>query len=231
LYRANAGAEGTFVYKGVINFKNPNGSIVQYPFQNEYQVAKPNMTVSPTKMNVLYKGLANPISISVPGISSRDIQVTMQNGTIERTGDSFVAKPDKIGEKAIISVSATIDKVVKQIGSTEFRVKLVPNPVATIGNKSKGSITKNELMVEQGIFAEIPDFDFEMKFQVLSFIVSTTKGGFNVEKSTTGARFSQEQRDLFNGLTRGNRLIVDEIVVKGEDGITRTLPSITFKIN
>lgn len=231
LYRANAGTEGTFVYKGVINFKNPNGNIVQYPFQNEYQVAKPNMTVSPTKMNVLYKGLANPVSISVPGISSRDIQVTMKNGRIERTGDTFLAYPETIGEKAIISVSATIDKVVKQIGSTEFRVKLVPNPVATIGNKSKGFISKNELMVEQGVFAEIPDFDFEMKFQVLSFIVSTTKGGFNVEKSTTGARFSQEQRDLFNGLARGNRLIVDDIKVKGEDGVVRDLPSITFKIN
>ncbi|MCE1199159.1 MAG: gliding motility protein GldM, partial [Marinilabiliales bacterium] len=52
LYKANAGSEGTFLWKGVINFKNPNGLIVQYPFEHEYQVAKPSMTVSPTRMNV-----------------------------------------------------------------------------------------------------------------------------------------------------------------------------------
>lgn len=231
IYKATAGAEGTFVWKGVINFKNPNGNIVQYPFSQEYQVAKPSMTVSPTKMNILYAGLANPVSISVPGISSRDIQVSMQNGRIERTGDSFMAYPDKVGVNAVITVSAMVDKVVKQIGTTPFRVKKVPNPIATVAGKNEGMISKNELMAEQGVFADIPDFDFEMKFQVLSFVVSTSKGGFVVDKPTTGARFSQEQRDLFNGLTRGNRLYIDNIVAKGEDGFTRNLSAISFKIN
>lgn len=87
-------------------------------------------------------------------------------------------------------------------------------------------------MAEQGVFAEIPDFDFDMKFQVLSFNVSTSsRGGFVFDKSTQGARFSQEQRDLFNGLTKGSRLYIDNIVVKGEDGFTRTLSAISFKIN
>ncbi|HWS00725.1 MAG TPA: gliding motility protein GldM, partial [Prolixibacteraceae bacterium] len=199
LYRSTAGAEGTFVWKGVINFKNPNGQIVQYPFQQEYQVAKPSMTVSPTKMNVLYYGIPNPVSVSVPGISSRDITVTMKNGRIEQTANGYLAYPEKITEKAYITVSATVDKVVKPMGTAEFRVKRVPNPIATVAGKNEGLISKNELIAEQGVFAEIPDFDFEMKFQVLSFIVSTSKGGFIVDKATNGARFSQEQRDLFKG--------------------------------
>ena len=231
LYKATAGSEGTFVWKGVINFKNPNGQIVQYPFQQEYQVARPSITVSPTKMNVLYAGLPNPVSISVPGISSRDIHVTMQNGRIEQTANGFLAYPEKIGEKAIISVSATIDKAVKQMGSMEFRVKRVPNPIATVAGKNEGLISRNQLIAEQGVFAEIPDFDFEMKFQVLSFVVSTSRGGFIVDKATNGARFSQEQRDLMNGLARGSRLYIDNIVAKGEDGITRNLSAISFKIN
>jgi gliding motility-associated protein GldM len=231
LYKLTAGEEGTFVWKGVINFKNPNGQIVQYPFSQEYQVAKPSMTVSPTKMNVLYFGIPNPVSISVPGISSRDISVTMKNGRIEQTASGFLAYPEKITEKAYITVSATVDKVVKQIGTAEFRVKRVPNPIATVAGKNEGLISKNELMAEQGVFAEIPEFDFEMKFQVLSFIVSTSKGGFIVDKPVNGARFSQDQRDLFKGLTRGNRLYIENILVKGEDGLTRTLSAISFKIN
>jgi len=216
LYRTTAATEGTYVWKGVINYKNPSGQIVPYYFQQEYQVAKPSMTVSPTRMNVLYFGIANPVSISVPGFSSRDISVTMTNGRIEQTANGFMAYPEKVTEKSFITVSTTIDKVVKQMGTAEFRV---------------GLISKNELMAEQGVFAEIPDFDFEMKFQVLSFIVSTSKGGFIVDKPTSGARFSQEQRDLFKGLTRGNRLYIENIMVKGEDGLTRTLSAISFKIN
>jgi len=182
-------------------------------------------------MNILYAGLANPVSISVPGMSSRDITATMQNGRIERTGDGFMAYPEKVGVKAYITVSVTVDKVVKQMGTTEFRVKKVPNPIATVAGKNEGLISKNELMAEQGVFADIPDFDFEMKFQVLSFVVSTSQGGFIVDKPVTGARFSQEQRDLFSRLTRGNRLYIDNIVAKGEDGFVRNLSSISFKIN
>ncbi|MCK9639517.1 MAG: gliding motility protein GldM [Prolixibacteraceae bacterium] len=231
LYKATAGAEGTFVWKGIINFKNPNGQIVQYPFQQEYQVAKPSMTVSPTKMNILYFGLPNPISISVPGISSRDISVTMKNGHIDKSGDGFLAYPEKLTEKSYITVSATVDKIVKQIGTMEFRVKRVPNPIATVAGKNAGNISRNELNGETGVYADIPEFDFEMKFQVLSFDVSTSKGGFVVEKHATGAKFTQEQRDVFNRLTRGDRLYIDNIVAKGDDGLTRNLSAISFKIN
>jgi gliding motility-associated protein GldM len=230
-YRANAGSEGTFTYKGIINFKNPNGLIIQYPFQEEYQVSKPTATVSPTRMNVLYAGLANPISISVPGFSSRDIQVTMQNGRIEPTTNGYLAYPLKIGEKAFISVSVTIDKVVKQMGSTEFRVKRVPDPVATVAGKKEGLILKTELMDEDGVFAEIPDFDFDMKFQVLSFIVNIAgTGGFEEKKATQGGRFTQENKNAFKNLSRGQRLYIDDIQVKGDDGTLRTLSPISLKI-
>lgn len=232
LYRANASTEGTFTYRGVINFKNPNGVIMQYPFEKEYQVSKPSVTVSPTKMNVLYAGLANPISISAPGISSRDIQVTMQNGRIERKADgAFVAYPERVGEKAIISVSATIDKVTKPLGSLEFRVKRVPDPVATVAGKKEGSITKAELLAEEGIFAEIPEFDFEMKFQVLSFIVNiAASGGFEDNNPTKGNLFTADNKSKFKNLSRGQRVYFDDIQVKGDDGTIRTLPSISLKI-
>ncbi|MEI7829041.1 MAG: gliding motility protein GldM [Prolixibacteraceae bacterium] len=231
IYKVTANAEGTFKWNGVINYKNPSGQIVPYRFEQEYQVEKPSMTVSPTRMNILYLGLPNPISVSVPGISSRDIQVSMKNGRIEPSADGFLAYPEKLTEKAYISVSATVDKVVKQMGTVEFRVKKVPNPIATVAGKNEGLISKNELTVEQGVFADIPDFDFDMKFKVLSFVVSTSQGGFVVDRATTGAKFTQEQRDLFKGLTKGSRLYIDNIVAKGDDGLTRNLSAISFKIN
>jgi len=231
LYRVITSREGKVEYSGHINYKNPDGIIVAYPFKHEYEVAKPSMTVSPTKMNVFYAGLDNPVSVSVPGISPTNVKVSITNGSIQPGATGYVVRPDKIGVLSKISVSAMIDGTLKDIGSMEFRVKRVPNPVASVAGKIEGVITKNELLAQQGILAKIPDFDFEMNFTVTSFVVSTSRGGFVVDKPTKGNRFSQEQTDLMKGLNPGSRLYFESIVVKGDDGSIRPLPPISFKIN
>jgi gliding motility-associated protein GldM len=231
LYKIPVMKEGKFEWSGRINYKNPEGSIVSYPFKHEYEVAKPSSTVSPTKMNVLYAGLANPLSISVPGISAANIKVSVTNGRIEQNASGYLVYPEKVGVNSVVTVSAQIDGTVKTIGSTPFRVKKVPDPMATVANKNAGLITRNELIAEQGVYAEIPDFDFEMKFTVTSFVVSTSKpGGYVVDKPANGNRFTQEQLDLMKGLNSGSRLYIDNIVVKGDDGTTRSLSAISFKI-
>ena len=233
LYKVSAVKEGKVEFRGQINYKNPSGIIVNYPFKHEYEVAKPSWTVSPTKMNVFYAGLANPVSISVPGISATNIKVAITNGIIEPGGSegNYMVKPEKVGVNAVVTISAMIDGTLKQIGSTPFRVKKVPDPIALVANKNEGMISRSELEAQQGVLAKIPEFDFEMNFTVTSFVVSTTRAGFIVDKATRGNRFSQEQRDLMKGLNTGNRLYIESIVVKGDDGTTRNLPAISFKIN
>jgi len=231
LYKVPTSREGKIEWGGRIEYKNPEGIIVPYYFKHEYEVAKPSMTVSPTKMNVFYAGLANPVSISVPGISATNVKVAITNGSIQQSPEGYIVKPDKVGVKSVISVSAMIDGTVKPIGAMEFRVKRVPDPVASVAGKIDGAITKNELEAQQGVLAKIPDFDFEMNFTVTSFVVSTSKQGYIIDKPTKGNRFSQEQRDLMKGLNPGSRLYIESIVVKGDDGSTRNLPAISFKIN
>ena len=230
LYKVPTTNEGKFEWSGRINYKNPEGAIVSYPFKHEYEVAKPSWTVSPTKMNVLYAGLANPLSVSVPGISTTNIKVSVTNGRIEKSASGYMVYPDKVGVESVVSINAEIDGTVKSIGTEKFRVKRVPNPIATVGGKNEGVITKTQLISEQGVYAEIPDFDFEMKFTVTSFQVSTSKGGFVQDKIANGNRFTQEQIDMMKGLNPGSRLYIDNIVVKGDDGTTRNLSAISFKI-
>ncbi|HZK95568.1 MAG TPA: gliding motility protein GldM [Prolixibacteraceae bacterium] len=231
LYKVNTSKEGKVEWSGHINYKNPDGIIVAYPFKHEYEVAKPSMTVSPTKMNVFYAGLDNPVSVSVPGIAPSNVKVSITNGSIQQGAEGYIVRPDKIGVNSVISVSATIDGTTKVIGSTPFRVKRVPDPVASVAGKIEGVITKNELLAQQGVLAKIPDFDFQMNFTVTSFVVSTSKAGFVVDKATKGNRFSQEQTDLMKGLNPGGRLYIESIVVKGDDGSVRNLPALSFKIN
>jgi len=231
IYKVSASNEQIVEWKGRIDYKNPDGITVSYPFSKKYEVAKPSMTVSPTKMNVFYAGLDNPVSISVPGISPSNVKVSITNGTIQLGAGGYIVRPDKIGFPSVISVSALIDGATKEIGTMPFRVKRVPDPVASVAGKIEGVITKSELLIQQGVLAKIPEFDFQMNFTVTSFVVSTSKAGFVVDKPTKGNKFSQEQIDLMNGLNHGSRLYIESIVVKGDDGSVRNLPALSFKIN
>ncbi len=229
-YKASAQREGKNEWSGYINYKLPDGSIGKFDFKEDYEVARPSMTVSPTRMNVFYYGIDNPVSISVPSVSASSVKPSITNGTIQAGTDGYIVRPDKVGVESIITVSTLIDGTSKEIGKVKFRVKKVPDPVASVGGKVDGAIAKNDLLAQQGILAKIPDFDFEMKFTVLSFNISTTRGGFVKDAPTKGNRFSQEQKDLLNGLNPGSRLYIESIEVKGEDNITRTLPTISLKI-
>jgi gliding motility-associated protein GldM len=190
------------------------------------------MTISPTKMNVFYAGIENPVSISVPGIPSNKIRPKIKNGRLVQRGSGYVVYPDKPGRKTVITVLAELEGGTEiTIGSMDFRVKSVPDPVATVAGKNEGIISKNLLLAEQGVFAEIPDFDFEMNFKVSSFdVVFTTRDGFTVEKRSPNNRFTEEQLVLMKNLNSGNRLIIENIVAKGDDGSTRNLSAISFKI-
>ena len=77
--------------------------------ESAYTVIEPMATVSATMMNVLYAGIDNPISISVPGVAMKDISASMTNGTLTRSGDHWVARPAGIGKEAVVNVTATID--------------------------------------------------------------------------------------------------------------------------
>ena len=92
-------------------------------------------TISPTMMNVLYAGISNPISISVPGVPMTAVNATMTNGTLSRNGDHWVALPGKVGTEAVISVTATLDGRSQQVGSMTFRVRKLPDPTPYLAVK------------------------------------------------------------------------------------------------
>lgn len=235
IYTASASQVGTFKWGGLIKFKNPEGNINSYPFEGEYQVGKPSATISPTKMNVMYLGIPNPIRISVPGVASENLVVTVSNGRIEKSGDDYLAYPSKLditGKSTSISVSARVGSETKPMGAMEFRVKEVPPPLATIGGKNGGNLKKEDLLSENGIFAELKDFDFDLKFKVTQFDITLSgAGGYVKTFSSKDNKFTSEQRDQFGKLSQGSIIYIDNIMAKGDDGQpARPLSPISFKI-
>jgi gliding motility-associated protein GldM len=235
IFKTAATKVGTFKWDGLIKYKNPEGNIVSYPFKGEYQVGRPSVTISPTKMNVFYLGIANPIKVSVPGVASENLVVTFSNGRIEKSGEDYLvypAKVDVLNKFTTISVTATMNGEKRSMGSMPFRVKEVPDPIALVGGKNGGNLRKEELMAEQGIFAELKDFDFDLKFRVTQFDVNVSgAGGYIKIYKSVSNKFTDEQKTQFSNLTPGSLIYIENIMAKGDDGVSpRPLAPISFKI-
>jgi gliding motility-associated protein GldM len=234
IYKATGSQVGTFKWGGLIKYKNPEGNINSYPFQDEYQVGKPSATISPTKMNIMYVGIANPIKVSVPGVASENLVVAMTNGgRIEKVGDDYMGYPSKLdatGKSTSITVSAKFGSEVRSMGFMEFRVKEVPPPVATISGRNGGNLKKEDLLAEDGVIAELKDFDFDLKFKVTQFDVNIS-GTYVKTFSAKDNKFTSEQKDQFSKLSVGGIIYIDNIMAKGDDGQpARPLAPISFKI-
>lgn len=238
LYEFNPGSTGTFDYSGYLEVPHGDGSVTRHPFQSSYTVIEPTATVSATMMNVLYAGIDNPISISVPGVPTGKVSATMTNGTLTRSGDHWVAHPQKVGDEAVVSVSAEMDGRPMSMAQTKFRVRKLPAPTPYIafkdaqGNTShyKGGgrgLSKSLLLAAPGIEAAIDDDLLNIAFKVLSFeTVFFDSMGNAIPEVSNGAQFSQRQKDSFRRLSRGKRFYISRVKAVGPDGITRDLAPI-----
>ena len=243
LYELSPGTTGTFDYKGYLEVPHGDGTVSRHPFQSSYTVIEPTATVSATMMNVLYAGIDNPISISVPGVAMNGVSATMTNGSLTRSGDHWVAHPSKVGEEAVVTVNAEMDGRQMTVASTKFRVRKLPDPTPYIaykdanGNTShyKGGgrgLSKTFLLNAPGIEAAIDDDLLDIQFKVLSFeTVFFDSMGNAIPEVSQGSQFSQRQKDSFRRLSRGKRFYISRVKAVGPDGITRDLAPIEVIVN
>ncbi len=231
VYRIRPGTTGYHTYGGLVRLRAPDGSHINRPFSSEYQVAEPNLIVSPSKMNVFYSGIDNPVEISIPGLAADQINASVNNGTIRRiSGSNYVVVPGTTGD-AQVSVTARINGTTRNMGSRQFRVRSVPDPVATIAGRKTGTIGRNVLLAQTGVLAEMENFDFDLSFTVTGFTVSSTQRGFVVDARSNSNRITDEQREIIRQAGRNDRIYFEDITAVSPTGDERRLPTVSFRID
>jgi len=231
LYRQSTNSLGYKTYNGFIRYTAPDGTVNNYPFDGDYEVARPNLVVSPTKMNVFFMGVPNPVEIGIPNVLPENITASMTNGRIVKTGNDFMVEPTKDFGTCEITVFAQIDGVRRNMGVKEFRLKPLPTPIAKVADRIGGRIEKNLLLLQVGVEAALEDFLFDLSYEVISFKVTSIKGNYADDEPSSSWQFTSEQKDLIRALNRGNRLYIEDIKCKGPDGKIRDLQTISFIIN
>lgn len=238
LFRKRATAEGIFSYEGMVDLVNSEGGTQSYPFRSEYIVARPSLVVSPTQMNVLYKGIENPVAISVPGVPSEKISATIAGGNkLRKTGSGqYVVEMSPQSPSSVdIVVSATMaDGTVRNMGKMEFRAKRLPTPFSAINGKT-GSVvmTPNEVCAQLGLSAKYdPDFAFNLNCMVTKFrvLINDSQGQIVLNSPYTGSRFDSQLKDKLCSVKKGYRITFEEIKAVGSDEVVHTLVPVIITV-
>lgn len=228
-----ASTEGTKKYAGIIEMKDPMGMPKYFPFKQEYIVAEPSATISPTKMNVFYKGVDNPIAISASGKADYQLDVRITDGKVLRTDTGWVVNglPDEAYETTI-SIYADDNDGQKLMGTQFFRVKPLPDPLAVIMTADEdGKISKKALLTNAFLFCRLPDYvDFQFDFEVLSFDMIIPQGGGYIQtEKSQGMLFTERMKTAIEGTKKDDRIIFENIRAKGPLR-TRKIKSLTITI-
>jgi gliding motility-associated protein GldM len=181
---------------------------------------------------VFYRGVDNPVSVSVSGYSNKDIVATATNGALTKSADGYIMRPGKDGEALIGATVTNPDGTKKSMPGLKFRVKNVPNPTPYFAGKSVNdeTIKKAELTAAAGVIAKMLDFDFDLKFEVVEFKVTMVVGGTPLEQATKGPAVSSAMREMFAKAKPGQKIYIEGIKARGPDGTVRNLGSLSFKV-
>ena len=234
VYETVCSRTGDFTLAGYIEMMNAQGELVRRNFEQKYTVVAPSATVSADLMNVLYAGYDNPMSVSVPGVSSSQLQVSMSGGSLSAKGEGkFIARPTQVGSDAVITVAAKTEGRVQEMGKFTFRVRKLPDPTAYIAYTDEkgveerfkgGKISKQVLLNANVLGAAVDDGLLNIPFRVTGFeTVTYDRMGNQFPVVSESSAFNERQKNTFRGLSRGKRFFISKIKAIGPDGVERTL--------
>jgi hypothetical protein len=193
------------------------------------ETAGKQVYVSAEKMNVLYIGVDNPISISAAGVSANDLRVSGSGGGIQlrRVGNGrYMANVSSPGEG---NIRVTGNGV---FYSWSYTAKRIPDPVARLGSSSGGSMGNGEFKAQGGVSAFLDNFDFDARCQITGFnLVYIGRRQDPVPSTNSGARYTAKSQSLINRAKPGDLYYFDNVRAKCPgDVASRKINSMVFSI-
>jgi len=170
--------EGPHTLNGTITLTDATGKPQSFPWTHTYNVIagpqqvklQQGLLLSADKMNVMYRGLENPVSGSILGADNSKLSLSAPGAQVRSTGSGkWIVKPQAGNTvKLTLSGKDPNGKTVSQV--FEYRIKNVPPPQGQM--RGKNILTMPATSVpNQSVQAAIPDFDFPVSFNVTGFMV------------------------------------------------------------
>jgi gliding motility-associated protein GldM len=205
----SAGNVGEHELKGKFVFME-NGKPVEIDIiGGKYSVIpRPNEAViSADKMNVVYRGLANPMTVSIPGISTNKISVRASSGKLTGSGGKYVMTPGQ-GKEVSITASAKMSDGKTVSSSKKFRVMDIPAPRGAIRNQTGQVGMPKASLGKASVGVILPDFVFDLTLRTTSFSIKVP-GQATVK--VNGARMNSKAQSAIARAKRGDVVSIFDI--------------------
>jgi gliding motility-associated protein GldM len=230
IYKAAAGTIGQHTIPVLVSYVDQDGNKQTKPFQVEYTVGQANASIALDKMNVLYVGVDNPISVAASGGGDDKVQVSISGGggSIQKLGaGKYNVRVSSPTDDCIITVN--VDG--KTAGSSRFRVRNIPAPTGTVGGFASGdNINAGAFRAQSGVGAYIKDFPFDIKYDVVSYSISIDNDEGDIETAEVqGVYFTPRAKQIINNNAKAGRTItIDGLRARGPDGRVFKIPSLVY---
>jgi len=174
----NTGGLGEKKIGGVITLTDASGKAQQFPFTHTYNVIagpqqvklEQGLLLSADKMNVMYRGLQNPVTGSILGADNSKLSLSASSGIVSNTGKGKWNVKPTTGNTVNLTLSGT-DPTGKRVSQVfEYRIKNVPPPQGQMRGQNSLSMPATSIK-NQTVQEAIPDFDFPVSFTVTEFMV------------------------------------------------------------
>jgi gliding motility-associated protein GldM len=222
-----AGSIGEQKISGKFGFLE-DGKEIPLSFEGTYVVVpRPNQAIiSADKMNVVYRGVPNPISISVPGIASNKVNASAPG--MSKVGDGkFMLKPGS-GSEVKINVNATMPDGKTMSSAQVFRIKGLPAPTGKVGGSEKNKGPKSNLEV-CSVTAVMEDFDFPVTVNVTQFNIKVPGQPTIV---VNGNKMDSRAKSAIAKAQKGDVVVISEIKAsfQGIDQMAKKVSICTYEI-
>jgi len=197
-----------------------------------YTIGQSSTAISLPEMNVLYIGYPNKVNVSGGGVGAEKISINVSGGggSAQKVANGeFIVKVSQQSDNCVISAYADG----KQIGALTYRVRLMPEPVASVGGKKSGEyVNAATLAAQSGVAAAIENFPLNLKYSVTNFnAVGVDENGDIMTKPCQGNTFSPDARNMIKKMRSGDILTIENVYCVGPDGRRIKLPSLLYNIN
>ncbi|MDC3276282.1 gliding motility protein GldM [Flavobacteriaceae bacterium] len=207
--KVNAGSPGDHTIEGDLVFLSEGNESKISVNQTYSVISKPNSAViSADKMNVVYRGVQNPITISIPGIQDSKVRASAP-GLKRLRGSKYNLFPGN-GREVKINVSGTLPDGNNVSSVSSFRIKDIPKPAGYFRGQS-GAFTIPKSSLERGsVEARLEDFDFDLPLKVQSF---RFRAPGQPSMVISGDKLNSKAINTLSRIKNGQTVIISDIKV------------------
>ncbi len=228
------GAAGEYSYKVKIAVPNPAGGQQIVEGEGKYSVFEPAASISADKLDMLYIGLDNPMSITVAGVDPKKVQASASGVRLVPAGGGKYKALASTPGNATVSVSATVQGRTVPMGKRTFRVRPVPNPVFKAGavKFDQATVSLVSLRNQPAAAAVLENFIYEgVGFKVVGYqftcIGQRTNGPKDVKSNSASLAGIKA---LLDKLRPGDFIQFTGIKVVGPDGKIRPIANVGAQV-